>query len=512
MKTKNILQRWVCAAMLILSANACGDYLDINTNPNNLPNALIQNVLPGAQIGVAFNVGNTIQITSSLWVQHQAGTGTQTQPYDIYNVVPNDFLNDWNSLYASVLDDLGYVVEVAKKDGNHTHAGIAKILMAYTYAVTTDMWGDVPYSEALRINEFLKPSYDPQAAIYDNLLLLIDDGKADLLAGSVLAASQGDVIYAGDINKWERAANSIKLKLLLQMRKQNPAKAKAEIDALIAINKFIDTNLDNFVVNFLSSTGAQNPIYQYTHLSRSNDMIVSRRFYDSLAAKNDPRIPYYVTNITGGVYTTYDNGQQQATAFPGGGTPANLANRSRWGRYVVGNGTQLANGTITNGGAAPIRLITKSMVNFWLAEATLTLGTAGDAATYYQQAMTDQFRDIATFTSAPDSLLTKEMPLYITARMTEFNAAPATTAPGGKLNKLIREKWASSVGNGYEAYNDYRRTGFPVLAIAQNNQPGVPVIPYRLPYVQAELQGNAENVPLQTYPEGLLVKLWWMGN
>jgi hypothetical protein len=511
----NLLKKvriWACAAGVLLSANACNDYLDVNTNPNNLPDALVQNVLPGAQIGIAFNVANTIQIASSLWVQHMAGTGTQTQPYDIYNVTPNDFQNDWNSIYAGVLDDLAYIMEKGKAQGNNVHAGMAKILFAYTYAVTTDMWGDVPFSQALQIESFLKPQYDAQQTIYEKLLTLLDEGKADLKGTNVLATSAGDVIYSGDIDKWERAANSIKLKLLLQMRKQNPAKAKTDIDALIVENKFISANNANFNVNFLTTTGAQNPIYQYTHLTRQNDMILSRRFYDSLVAKNDPRIPYYLTSITGGAYATYDNGQQQATPYPGAGSPANVSNRSRWGRYVVGNGTESANGTIAGGGAAPIRLITKSMVNFWLAEAVLTLGTAGNASTLFEQAMRDQFADVATFTSAPASFLATSGEAYITARKAEFDAAPATLNPGGKLNVLIREKWASSVGIAYEAYNDYRRTGFPNLNVAQNNQPGVTRIPYRLPYVQSEIQSNNDNVPLKDYPQGILVKLWWMGN
>jgi hypothetical protein len=512
MKKINHFKIWTLAFVLMLSTNACDNYLDINKTPNNLPDALVQNVLQGAEIGVAFNLGNTVQIVSSLWVQHQAGTGTQTRPFDVYNVTPNDFQNDWNSLYATVLDDLSYIIQKGKAEGNNVHAGMAKILFAYSYAVTTDMWGDIPYSEALNIDKVLKPKYDAQQSVYTQLIALLDEAKEDLKLTNVLATSAGDLIYAGDIAKWERAANSIKLKLFIQMRKQDPAGATTGINALIAENKFISANADNFMVGFLTSTGAQNPIYQYTHLTRQNDMITSRRFYDSLVAKNDPRIPYYLTNITGGTYPTYDNGLDLSTPFAGAGSPANLINRSRWGRYVVGNGTQIGNGTITGAGSAPIRLITKSMVNFWLAEAALTLGTTGNAATYYDQAMKDQFNDVSAFTSAPASFLSTEAPAYITARLAEFNAAPAGTATGGKLHKLIREKWASSVGIEYESYNDYRRTGFPKLAITQNNQPGVGVIPYRLPYVQSEIQSNTENVPLQVYPEGILVKVWWMGN
>ncbi len=238
-------------------------------------------------------------------------------------------------------------------------------------------------------------------------------------------------------------------------------------------------------------------------------MIVSTRFYDSLSVLRDPRIPYIFTSVGVNNYATYDNGLQQSTPYPGAGTPANIINRSRWGVYVVGNGQQLANGSVTGAGAAPIRLITASMVNFWLAEAALTLGTTGNAATYFEQAMRNNFTDIGTFVNAPATFITA-YDAYITGRLAAFAAAPATTAAGSKLNVLIREKWAASAGNAYEAYNDYRRTGFPRLARAANAQPNVTRIPVRLPYIQSEIQSNSENVPLKNYPEGILIPVWWM--
>jgi hypothetical protein len=505
------------AAFCLVAVSACKDYLDVNTDPNNQPDASIPNILPGAQIGVGFNMGNTVQIVTSLWMQQMAGTGTQTQSYDIYNVTANDFQNDWNSIYSTVLDDLNAIVQKGKAQGNNVQAGMAEVLLAYTYVVTTDMWGDIPQSQALNLVTYPKPVYDPQQNVYQSLITIVDQGIADLQSTNVLDAKVGDLIYAGDVNKWVRAANSLKLKLYLQMRHKDPATATAGINALVAENTFINSNANNLVVAFSTSAGAQNPIYQYTHLTRQNDMIVSTRYYDSLRVLQDPRIPYIFTNVIStqatGVrdttYATYDNGLSQTIQYPGAGSPANIINRSRWGVYVVGNGTQNNNGSISGAGAAPVRLITKSMVNFWLAEAALTLNTTGEAATYFKQAMLDNFEDIQSFTSAPASFKTS-YDAYILNRLTAFEAAPATTSPGGKLNVLIREKWASSAGNGYEAYNDYRRTGFPALTKATNAQSAVTRIPVRLPYAQTEIQANQENVPFQQYPAGILVPVWWM--
>ncbi|WP_018477137.1 SusD/RagB family nutrient-binding outer membrane lipoprotein [Pontibacter roseus] len=497
MKKLNIYKGAVLA-LLFTIVSACDDYLDVNVSPNNLTNATVQSLLPGTQVGIGFFVGNTAQIVSSLWMQQMAGTGTQTDPFDRYNISPEN--NEWNAIYATLLDDLEQIVQQGREEGNFHYAGMARIQQAYVYLVATDLWGDIPFSQALNIEEFPRPAYDPQEQVYAGVVQLLDEGLADLNQTSVTPASQGDLIYNGNLDKWRKAANSIKLKLYLQSRKAN-ANSAAAINQLVAENNLIFSNADNFNVNFFGSAGSFNPIYMYQHQTRANDMILSQRFYDSLNVLNDPRLPVFFTQ-TNGAFVTYENGLFTATPFTS-------PNRSRWGVYVVGNGTQTANGTITNGGAAPIRLITATMVNFWLAEAALTLGTAGDAATYFRQALQAQFDDIRSFVSAGSlpANFDADAAAYINRRVGAFEAASSTE---GKLNILIRDKWASSVGNAYEAYNDYRRTGYPRLALTQNPQVGVTRIPTRWPYSLGEIQGNSDNVPLQDYPSGLLVPVWWM--
>ncbi|MDO6389691.1 SusD/RagB family nutrient-binding outer membrane lipoprotein [Pontibacter sp. BT731] len=496
---KITITKGVVLAFMLAIASSCDDYLDVNVSPNNLPNASVQSLLPGAQIGTGFFAGNTAQIITSLWMQQMAGTGTQTDPYDRYNVSPEN--NEWNTIYATLLDDLEQIVQQGREEGNFHYAGIARIQQAYVYLMATDLWGDIPFSQALNIEEFPKPVYDPQEQVYAGVAQLLDEGLADLDETTVTAASLGDQVYGGNLDRWRKAANSIKLKLYLQSRKTNPNSASA-ITQLVNEGNLISSNAENFNINFFASSGSFNPIYMYQHQTRINDMILSQRFYDSLTALNDPRLPVFFTR-TNGNYVTYDNG-----AFTS--VPFTSPNRSRWGVYVVGNGTQNADGTISNGGAAPIRLITLTMVNFWLAEAALTLGTPGEPAQYFRQALQAQFDDIRSFVTAASlpANFEADAAAYIDRRVAAFEAAGST---GAKLNILIRDKWASSVGNAYEAYNDYRRTGYPQLELAQNPQVGVTRIPVRWPYALGEIQGNAENVPLQDYPEGLLVPVWWMG-
>ena len=485
-------------AITCLLATACEDYLDINEDPNNLAEVPVENVLPGAQIATGFYVGNTVQIVSSLWVQHMAGTGTQTDPYDRYNVSPGDFNNEWNLAYATIIDDLEESIQNARADGNFVHAGMAQILQAYAWAVTTDIWGDIPYNQAINYNEFETPVYDPQEQIYAQLINELDEAIADLNRGNAtLTTGNGDLIYQGNVVSWKRAANSLKLKLYLQSRHKNPNSA-AQIAALIANDTLITTNADNFSIPFTKSAGSQNPIYQYSHLTRPNDLILSQRFLDSLQATNDPRLPLIATT-TGGSFVALNNGVNVTTPFT-------AASRSRWGPFVVGNGNLLANGRIDGAGEAPIRLITASMVHFWLAEAALTLGTPGDAAELYRQALQLNMDNMRTFVTTAPANFADQASAYIDTRVARFSAASGQA----QLQTMIRDKWVASAGNAYEAYNDYRRTGFPNLELAQNAQPGVTRIPTRWPYVLSEIQSNSANVPIQDYPSGLLVPVWWM--
>ncbi|WP_083470218.1 SusD/RagB family nutrient-binding outer membrane lipoprotein [Rufibacter tibetensis] len=504
------MKRFIRVSKIMLLAvglavvSSCDDFLDVNTNPNNLPTSGVQYILPGAELGVGFVMGNTVQLVSSLWMQQMAGTGTQSDPYDRYNIGPADLNNEWNAIYANLLDDLRQVRVQGREEGNFVHAGMAGVLEAYVWTVTTDLWGDVPFSQALTFDAAPNPNYDPQQEVYASIITMLNEAITDLGKTNVIAASEGDLIYGGVVDKWIRVANSIKLKIYLQSRKKDAATATARINELIAQNRLITSNADNFNVPFFSSSGAQNPLYMYNHLTRPNDMIVSTRFLDSMQVLNDPRLPTIITQ-TGGNYVSYDNGLHTVLNFA-------AANRSRWGLYIVGRGQTAANGTVNVAVAndqAPMRLITAYMVNYWLAEAALTLGTTGNPTTLYRQALGTNFSDISTFlgpTYTPANF-SANATTYINSRVATFTANPTTE---GKLNVLIRDKWVSSAGNAYEAYNDYRRTGYPRLVLPQNALAGVNRIPTRWPYVQNEIQANKENVPLRDYPAGFLVPVWWM--
>jgi Starch-binding associating with outer membrane len=478
---KKIISFSILFSLLLLSSGCEKGFLDINESPNNPTDAqlLPANIMPTIQIGTGFLAGQTVQQYLTTWMQHSSGTGTQTTNYDVYSVGPLDGDTPWNAGYAVILQDIDIVKTKTQVRKDFIHLGMAQALQAYIYSVLTDLYGDIPFGSALKGSDNLFPVYEKQQDLYPKLHKLLDSAIVNL--GSTNAATQpgnGDLIYGGDTDRWIRAANSLKLKLYIQARNKDTDESRAGITALINGGKLITSRFpvnQNFQFLFSANNRAQQPFYQYNHIGRPNDVAISPNLSGYMTGLADPRIPFYFTR-PGNSIVTYPNGVAYNTPFP-------AATRSRWGVYLSGIGNSEANGSIQpapvnpNAGASPVRFITNTMVNFWLAEAALTLGTPGDPAVYFRNAMITHFEEVNAYAKATVTATSPAIPAitdanrdtYINARLAAFNAASAT-GTGGKIDLLMREKWVTAVDNALESYNDLRRTGFPVIPLPQNNQ------------------------------------------
>jgi hypothetical protein len=152
--------------------------------------------------------------------------------------------------------------------------------------------------------------------------------------------------------------------------------------------------------------------------------------------------------------------------------------------------------TITPGGQAPIRILTYAQVQFILAESALIFGTAGSANTYYQAGITASMQKVG--------MTPAEITTYFTTNPTVVNLSGTVEQ---QRQQIITQKYISWIGNGIEAYNDYRRTGYPALTLVNNAAGDNPnVIPTRLPYTLAEIAANP-NAPNPRPKTD--VKLWF---
>jgi hypothetical protein len=475
------MRKLIMFLIVLALFSSCKKYLDVNRTPNNPTSVPPSVLLPTTTIGIAFANTNDLNRATSLLVQHIAGLASQAADYDVYKL-EGYFDNAWNfELYNGTINNLNEIID----DHGATspvYAGIAKLELAYAVSMLTDLWGDVPYSQAGRGLKYPTPRFDKQQDIYQgnaadsiqSLFDLVKEGIADLDKTSVLKPASDDIVYSGNLAKWKRMGNTLLLKFAMQISNVNPTLAKSTIDAVITGDNYINANSLDFEVPFATAVGNQNPLYTFNNLNRQTDQILSQRLVNLMQSLNDgERLAKYFTRPTGS-FVAFDNG---ATT-----TAPTLASRSKYNAFVTGAT-----------GEAPARLLTFAQVNFILAEAALVLGTAGDANTYYQAGIRANFDKLGLSADT-----------YFAANPTIVTLSGTTEQ---KRNQIITQKYISWIGNGIEAYNDYRRTGYPVLALANNAAGHNPnVIPTRLTYPLNELSRNP-NTPNPIIRTD--VKVWW---
>ena len=458
-------------------------FFDVNTDPNFPLDVPPKTLLPTTTVGTAFANGNELGKVAALLMQYNAGVSGAAYSYDTWVIDALD--NQWNSeVYGTSLVNLNILIGKTQA-ASPAYSGIAKLEKAYLISIATDVWGDVPYSQAGQGLAHLQPVFDAQQDIYlgnsakgiVSLFNLVRDGLADLSRPSALRPTADDIVYAGDLTKWRRMGNSLLLKFALQVSNVAPDTTKAVINSVLnSAVPYIDNSIYDFNVPFSSSN--PNPYFlQDFGGSIPNTQMLSNHFLALMRSQNDSlRLSKFYTKPAA-TFIGYDNGSN--LPVPASGT------RSLYGAYVVGAA-----------GEAPLRLITSFRNFFILAESALVFGTPGDPNTYYQNGIK------AAMKSA--GLSDADITAYFTANPTIVTLSGTTE---DKRKQIITQKYIASVGNAIEAYNDYRRTGYPSLArplVTAGDDPNT--FPKRYPYTNSE--GNSN--PNQPNPRPKTnVKVWW---
>jgi len=469
-------------AALMLSFSSCDDFLDVNVDPNNPVTAPIDQVLTSATVSTAFRNGSDLHRYSSLIMQQfsgQAGPTIQTREYQRYLIQPSDLNNLYDAFYVTALPDLEYIIN--NSAGSPHYSGIAKILKGYTFSQIVDVWGDVPFTEALQGTLNTAPKLDDDATIYPAIISLINEGIAEVKATeSNISPGDDETIYGGDLLKWEKFANSLKLRLFLRYSEKDPAFAKAQMDALIATGgPFMSSNADNFEMEFVDAQASQNPIHQF-EVERVNYTFPHKFLVDLMNIKADPRRATYFTDFP------YGSGQYKGAEA---GDPESI-NYSRLHTYLRGNlksaitpnaaGAIIANSAYNNAysGTAPIRMMTFAEYNFIRAEHVLRFGGGLAAATPFYEA------GIKASMTAAD---------VATAAQNAYVAANPLMA-ADPLQQIIQEKYIANYGVALEPWNDWRRTGFPAIMPVSSAIAATDYIPRSLYYPENETLNNPSNV------------------
>lgn len=483
----------------ILAASSCKKMMDINQDPDRIPdtNIPMAQLLPSSQLNLAFEGGSDLYRYSTLIMQQMSGLASQpnqTYEYSRYNITGSDLNNVWSSIFSSTLGDLELIIKAAAANGSPHFSGVAKILKAYEYSLVVDVWGDVPYTEAQQLTANVAPHYDDDATIYPKLITLLNEAITEVNAATsgFSPGTSSSIIYPGAFTttkaNWIKLANTLKLRLYLHYSKKDPAFSLSSMTTLIntAGVSFFASNADNFQLGFFNIPNQRNPIAAF-EVSRPNYLFADQRMLNLMGAKTDPRRAVYFTDfpVGSGNYVGVS-----AAAPPA--TPTN--NYSRVHTFLRGAQTAAGSGTNSNTytGAAPIRMLTYAEYCFIRAEAAL-MGAPGSAQTFFTDGITASMTEAGV--SAPN----------IAAYLLANGTLAGTNAQ--KLQQIIEEKYVAAFGQSVEPWNDWRRTGYPSLSIPTNALNGVTQVPRTLFYPQSEIDLNPNHPPQKN--ASLQDKVFW---
>lgn len=512
--------------LFLLTTVSCNKFIDINKDPNNPTTPVLTLLLPATQVSLAGNM-NGVNEGAATVMQQIVST------IDRYQQTGASFNGSWNGFYTQTLPDLQTVISQGTQQQQWAYVAVAKLEKAYLYSLLVDLWGDVPYSQASKGSEITSPALESGAAIYDSIFALIDGALTDIDKGFVLVPASSDVIYAGNADKWKRMANSLKLKLFNQIRLADPARATTGIKALIVNTATLITdNTQDFTFKFGTSISPNNRHPWYNNEYRSGKSYYQNQaFINRLFNADDMRLRYFIyrQNATVGIYNSANgNGYYGRPPADPTASPADQSTRATVGIYPAGGlydngtikdipasyqfftntgatGTQrvVANSDGTGAGITP--LITNAMVKFIRAEAALTLSTGDNAKQLFLDAVTANLNSISSYAVANGgpAISTSAITGFVNKLGLQYDAAADNNA---KLSLIMTQKWIAQFGNGIESYNDYRRTGYPVLdpLLSPLN-----VFPLRFYYTTTELatnttlsgaKGTALQVAQQTKP------------
>ncbi|MBB6239687.1 hypothetical protein HDC90_004345 [Pedobacter sp. AK013] len=462
------------ATMLLLSFSSCKKFLDVNEDPDHPLKVQESLILTPVELYTTTQIAAGYPtVTTSYWTQ-QLALNQESPNIDTYRITPTDVNNTWSfDLYPAIFYNLRTMISNADKKNNTSYSGVGKILLAYNLAVCTDLWGDIPYTQAFNALDGPKPVYDSQESIYKVIQTMLDDAIVKLNTPNTnKAMGADDLIYGGNLAAWKKFAYTLKARYYLRLSKAAGYNAATQADlALTALQSGFASNADNASITYAGSAKAESPWYQNT-LPGAGGVVLSSYLVNILKVNNDPRLPILANPGSGGGYIGRTSGTAAAT------DPSTYATVGTfYGGYIDGN---------DSGSAAPVFLATYAEALFIKAEATLYKSGAAAATPIYNSAI-GAHMDMLKIAAADKAI---------------YLAAHATLDPSVPLKTIIGEKYIADFLS-LEVYNDWRRTGYPALSVVQNAFK--PYIPQRFPYPSQEITSNPQ--PQQSIATS--TKVWW---
>lgn len=464
MKLKNNISKLVVALTVIgLTTTGCKKYFeDYVVTPNDPAEVTPGLLLTTVQVSTFATFGGQLARQSGILVQHVSGTQVGSQSLEVANYIITEQTNEneWNGMYTGAVMNANILIRDYGGESPY-YAGIAKVLLAMNIGLATDLWGDVPFSDASGGETGnLTPKYDTQEQILAGIQSTLDEAIVDLQmaeSDNVNIPSTDDLIFEGDVSMWIKTAYGLKARYANRLSQRDPGNSAT--DALAAVTNAMQSTADDCNMVFGGGVTSQNQWYAYGN-DRANYILVSETFVDSLYNRADPRLEALVGKD--------ENDSISGTPFD----DPNVISASYLSDYYAS-----ANSSVP--------LVSYVEMKFIEAEAKLRSGDVGGAATAHNDAIKESILQI---TGAPD-------PTYEGMYASE-------TASTISLEKIMFQKWIALFAQ-CEAYADWRRTGFPMLT--SNPNATMSQIPLRFVTPQNERLYNPNAVVVGD----LTQPVWW---
>ena len=489
----------VALVAALVSATACQtDLTSLNTNPNSPTSAPATTLFTNAVTTTVGRFNGSFQTLSmtELFAQHIAQVQYVEEDRGRVRTEVIDGL--FAGIYTSELEDLQKVIAQGDAASSPNTSGPARVMQTWVFQQATDIWGDIPYTDALKgdIGGSLKPKYDAQKDIYYGMLKTLTDVSASMKTVTTdPALGNADPLYKGDIAKWLKFSNSLRARLAMRISKADAAKAAAELTAAFSgPGGVMTSNADNALIAWPGDGQFDNP--WAANFSTRDDHRMSKTLLDTMNALSDPRVKIYAqpTKADPTKYVGLQNGLDNVTVTPFFNTT------SRPGVIFYPGATSYGTFGTAAGKKTPSYLMTYAEVEFLKAEAAEKgLGGQSGAAGHYNAAVTASILQWGGTQAEADAYLARPSVAYV--------------AGAEGLRRIGLQKWISEFTQGLEAWSEWRRTGNPAtIKPGPKAYPEETENPRRLPYASNEQTVNKASLDEaigRQGPNTYITRIWW---
>lgn len=464
------------AILFVFALGACDSFLDVNENPNAPEQARVDLTLPAVIVTFGHSVlAGSPALWGGEWMQQFSYNGDTRSYSEIhrYELSPLNTDFPWVFAYASIINETKNIVRETEANQDWAYTGIAKFLMAWTYSYVSDMWGPVPFTEALD-TKTPDPVYDDQKTVYEGVHKMLDEAIADMQKTAARRPGANDLLYGGDMARWIKLARTVQARLHLRMAYAPGENTQDRAQkALTALQTGFASNADDADMAYPGKqAGYRQPFYTFEEIRQFE---ASEFYVELLRGLNDPRLPITVRGTLRDAPAVVYRGHKN------GATSVNDSTISRIGSYFSAD-------------SAALNWASYADAKFIEAEARLIVSGAAAADAPYRAGIRANMEKMRV---APAAITT-----YLAAR-------PALNTLANPLQEIITQKYIANFLKA-EVWNDWRRTGYPRLQLVE--QAMLPSIPQRLRTPASELASNSANAAATGIPtglDGMTVKVWW---